>query len=65
LDPGTVQRDHDRLKKFIYPYIGARPVAAIEPPDLLQALSATAQTHCTFERKLLPKPLAANQSWSM
>lgn len=38
VDPGTVQRDHDRLKNFIYPYLGKCPIASIEAPELLQAL---------------------------
>jgi integrase len=38
VDPGTIQRDYDRLRKFIYPYLGKRPIAAIEAPELLQAL---------------------------
>src|SRR4029077_9007557 len=25
-DPGTVKRDYDRLRKFIYPYLGKRPI---------------------------------------
>jgi integrase len=38
LDPGTVQRDYDRLRKFIYPYVGSRPIGSIEAPELLEAL---------------------------
>jgi integrase len=38
LDPGTVQRDYDRLRKFIYPYLGSRPIGSIEAPELLAAL---------------------------
>jgi len=38
LDPGTVQRDYDRLRKFIYPYLGNRPIGSIEAPELLEAL---------------------------
>ncbi len=38
VDPGTVKRDYDRLRKFIYPYLGKRPIASIEAPELLDAL---------------------------
>jgi integrase len=38
LDPGTVQRDYDRLRKFIYPYLGNRPIGSIEAPELLETL---------------------------
>jgi integrase len=38
VDPGTVKRDYDRLRKFIYPYVGKRPIASIEAPELLDAL---------------------------
>src|SRR5215469_12901705 len=38
LHPGTVHRDYDRLRKFIYPYLGNRPIDSIEAPVLLEAL---------------------------
>jgi integrase len=38
LAPGTWQRDHDQLHKWVVPYIGNRPIASIEAPDLLGVL---------------------------
>lgn len=38
LAPGTWQRDHDQLHKWVVPYLGIRPIAAIEAPDLLDVL---------------------------
>jgi integrase len=38
LDPGTIRRHRGRLVKFIYPYIGKRPIAAVTPPELLAPL---------------------------
>jgi integrase len=38
LAPGTWQRDHDQLHKWVVPYLGNRPIAAIEAPDLLDVL---------------------------
>jgi len=35
---GTVQRDRDRLAKFIYPSLGSQPIAGITAPQLLAAL---------------------------
>ena len=38
LSDGTIGRDRDRLKNFIFPYVGKRPIATITPADLLLAL---------------------------
>lgn len=38
LDPGTVRRHRGRLTKFIYPYLGNRPLGAVTPPELLAPL---------------------------
>lgn len=38
LAPGTWQRDHDQLHKWVVPYLGNRPIASIEAPDLLDVL---------------------------
>jgi len=38
LDPGTVNRHRGRLEKFIFPYIGKRPISAVTAPDLLAPL---------------------------
>lgn len=38
LTPATWQRDHDLLFRWVVPYIGNRPIAAIEAPDLLDTL---------------------------
>jgi integrase len=38
LSPGTWQRDHDQLQKFVVPYLGNRPIAVIEAPELLEVL---------------------------
>ena len=38
LAPGTWQRDHDQLHKWVVPYLGNRTIASIEAPDLLDVL---------------------------
>jgi integrase len=38
LAPGTWQRDHDQLHKWVVPYLGNRAIASIEAPDLLEVL---------------------------
>jgi integrase len=38
LAASTRQRDHSRLKTFIYPHIGSRPVATLKAADLLNCL---------------------------
>ncbi|MGH8320243.1 MAG: tyrosine-type recombinase/integrase [Steroidobacteraceae bacterium] len=38
LAPGTWQRDHDQIHKWVVPYLGNRPIASIEAPELLQVL---------------------------
>ena len=35
---GTLRRDRRRFEKYIYPTLGKRPIAAVEPPELLAAL---------------------------
>jgi integrase len=35
---GTLRRDRRRLEKYIFPTLGKRPIAAVEPPELLVAL---------------------------
>jgi len=38
LSAGTWQRDHDQLHNWVVPYLGNRPIAAIEAPELLAVL---------------------------
>jgi integrase len=38
LSEKTLDKDRYRLKKFIFPSIGKRPIGAVEPPELLAAL---------------------------
>lgn len=38
LSEGTWQRDRDQLTKLVGPYLGNRPIASIEAPDLLSVL---------------------------
>jgi integrase len=38
LDPGTLRRHRQRLVKFIYPYLGKRPISSVTPPELLSPL---------------------------
>jgi integrase len=38
LTPATWQRDHYQLHKWVVPYLGSRPIAAIEAPELLAVL---------------------------
>jgi integrase len=38
VEAGTVRRDRRRLEKYIFPTLGKRPIRAVEPPDLLEAL---------------------------
>jgi integrase len=38
LTPATWQRDHDQLHKWVVPYLGNRPIAFIEAPELLDVL---------------------------
>src|SRR5258708_1909771 len=38
LEPSTWKRDSDQLTQMIYPYLGSKPIAAIEAPDLLTVL---------------------------
>jgi hypothetical protein len=38
LSAGTWQRDHDQLHNRVVPYLGNRPIAAIEAPELLEVL---------------------------
>jgi integrase len=35
---GTLRRDRRRLEAFVFPYIGRRPIRAVEPKELLEAL---------------------------
>ncbi|MEA3106842.1 MAG: hypothetical protein QOI88_1447 [Gammaproteobacteria bacterium] len=35
---GTLRRDRRRLEAFVFPHIGRRPIAAVEPRELLDAL---------------------------
>lgn len=39
LNPGTIKRDRERIEKFVLPYIGARPIAAVAAPELLPVLA--------------------------
>lgn len=34
----TWQRDHDQIHKWVVPYLGNRPIASIEAPELLEVL---------------------------
>jgi hypothetical protein len=34
LTPATGQRDHDQIHKWLIPYLGNRPISAIEAPEL-------------------------------
>jgi integrase len=38
LDPGTIRRHRQRLVKFIYPYLGKRPIPSVTSPELLSPL---------------------------
>jgi integrase len=38
LSASTWQRDCDQLEQMVFPYLGSKPIAAIEAPDLLAAL---------------------------
>jgi integrase len=38
LTPTTWQRDHDQIHKWVVPYLGSRPILAIEAPELLAVL---------------------------
>ena len=38
LSAGTWQRDHDQIHKWVVPYLGNRPIASIEAPELLEVL---------------------------
>lgn len=38
LEPSTIRRHRRRLEKFIFPYLGNRPISAVTAPDLLSAL---------------------------
>jgi integrase len=38
LTDGTWERDQDQLFKIVGPYLGKRPIAAIEAPDILAVL---------------------------
>jgi integrase len=38
LNEGTVRRDRDRLKQFVYPHIGTRPIGEVTAPELLHVL---------------------------
>jgi len=38
LTPATWQRDHDQIHKWVVPYLGNRPIASIEAPELLEVL---------------------------
>lgn len=38
LDPSTIEAHRRRLEKFIFPYLGQRPIAAVTAPDLLSPL---------------------------
>jgi integrase len=38
LSAGTWQRDRDQLVKMVGPYLGSRPIADVEPPELLAIL---------------------------
>jgi integrase len=38
LSAGTLRRDRDRLEQFVFPYLGNRPTASIEAPELLDVL---------------------------
>jgi integrase len=38
LTAGTIQRDRDRLAKYIFPNVGALPIASITAPQILAAL---------------------------
>jgi hypothetical protein len=45
--PGSWQRDHDQLHKWVVPYLGNQPIAAIEAPDLLDVLRRI-EAKCVF-----------------
>jgi integrase len=38
LTPATWERDHRQLHKWVVPYLGNKPIASIEAPDLLEVL---------------------------
>jgi integrase len=38
LTPATWERDHNQLHKWVVPYLGNRPISAIEAPELLAVL---------------------------
>ena len=38
LEPSTWKRDADQLTQMVYPYLGNKPIASIEAPDLLDVL---------------------------
>lgn len=38
LEASTIRRHRRRLEKFIFPYLGNRPISAVTAPDLLSAL---------------------------
>jgi integrase len=38
LEPDTIKAHTQRLKDYIYPYLGKRPIGTVEAPDLLAAL---------------------------
>jgi hypothetical protein len=39
LEPGTIRRHQSRLKTFVYPKLGSRPIDEITGPELLQVLN--------------------------
>jgi integrase len=38
LTPATWERDHNQLHKWVVPYLGNRPISAVEAPELLAVL---------------------------
>lgn len=38
LEPSTFKRDSDQLTQMVFPYLGRKPIAQIEAPDLLEVL---------------------------
>jgi integrase len=38
LTPATWERDHRQIHKWVVPYLGNKPIASIEAPDLLEVL---------------------------
>lgn len=49
LSDSTWQRDRDQLVKMVGPYLGARPIAQIEAPELLAVLRRLEKAECELK----------------